>query len=88
MIWFVDNTAPGGGDGRLGTPCNSLTAYSGADDDPGDIIFLYSGSGNYTDGITLLNNQFLIGQGAVASIVDITGITMPPHSKALPGVGG
>ena len=88
MIWFVDNTAPGGGDGRLDTPYNALAAYSGATDAPGDIIFLYSGSGNYTDGITLLNNQFLIGQGATASIVDITGITMPPHSKALPGVGG
>lgn len=89
VIWFVDNTAAGGGDGRLGTPYNSLAAFvSGAADESGDIIFLYSGSGNYSGGLTLLNNQFLIGQGATASIAVATGITVPPHSNALPGTGG
>lgn len=90
MIWFVNSAAGGGGDGRLTSPFNALTGAgsfnSVAADDPGDNIFLYSGS--YAGGLTLLNNQKLIGQGAAASLTAITGLTPPPGSLALPATGG
>lgn len=90
VIWFIDNDAAGGGDGRLLTPFNTLPAYfPGAADDPGDIIFLYRDvATNYAGPLTLQNNQVLIGAGASQSIVAITGITVPPHSNPLPPTGG
>ncbi len=57
-----------------------------AADDPGDNIFLYSGS--YTGGLTLLANQRLIGQGSTVSLTSITGITPPAGSDPLPSTGG
>jgi len=89
-VWFIDNTAAAGGDGTLATPYNSLSAYATpALDDAGDVIFIDEGdssSTNYDTGITLKNNQLLIGQG-----VDLTttaGLTLPPFSSPLPGVAG
>jgi uncharacterized repeat protein (TIGR01451 family) len=63
LIWFVDNTGPNG-DGTFDSPFNNLAdaeTVSGT----GDIIFLYEGSGTagQDSGITLKNNQQLIGQG-------------------------
>lgn len=90
MIWFVDSSAPPGGDGRLSSPFNALTGPGSFDavaaDDPGDNIFLYSGS--YTGGLTLKPNQRLIGQGAMASLSTITGLTPQPYSAPLPPTGG
>jgi uncharacterized repeat protein (TIGR01451 family) len=90
VIWFVNAAAAPGGDGRLTAPFNALTGSGSfaavAADDPGDNIFLYSG--NYTGGLTLLNDQKLIGQGAGATLASITGLTPPPGSLALPGTGG
>ena len=90
MIWFVNSAAGAGGDGRLTSPFNCLVGAGCFDpvaaDDPGDNIFLYSGS--YTGGLTLLNNQRIIGQGAGASIASITGITVPSFSDPLPATGG
>ncbi|HEX6384974.1 MAG TPA: Ig-like domain-containing protein [Anaerolineae bacterium] len=89
VIWFIDNSQSSAGSGVLGDPFNSLSGFnSSAADEAGDIIFIYSGSGSYGGGTSLLNNQFLIGQGASASIAAVTGITVPPHSNALPGTGG
>ncbi len=60
-IWFVDASAPAGGNGQLASPFNCLTGAGclsavndGAAAHPkaGDSIFLYSGS--YTGGVTLL----------------------------------
>src|ERR1700730_2022661 len=72
MIWFI-NAAAAAGDGRLISPFNCLTGpgcFSSVNDGGGvppgshpaanDNIFLYSGA--YTGGLTLLNNQKLIGQ--------------------------
>lgn len=90
-IWFIDNNGSNG-DGRLGSPFNTIanfnTATSGGS--VGDIIFLYrQTAANYSGAaLTLKNNQYLIGQGASSSIVSITGITLPPHSLALPSTGG
>lgn len=90
VIWFVDNNAGANGDGRLGTPFNSIANFNtGASDEAGDFIFLYRNTtNNYTGSITLLNDQALIGAGATASVVAITGITVPSFSYALPATGG
>ena len=90
MFWFVNSAASCPCDGRLTNPFNLLTGAGSFDavaaDDPGDNIFLYSGS--YTGGLTLLANQRLIGQGAGASLTSITGITPPAGSDPLPATGG
>ena len=90
MIWFVNAAASCPCDGRLTNPFVDLTGAGSFDavaaDDPGDNIFMYSGA--YTGGLTLLNTQKLIGQGAGASLASITGITSPPHSDPLPATGG
>ena len=91
MIWFVDNGAVVNGDGRLISPFNCLTGagcLSASAHGAGDNIFLYTGTGNYTGGITLLNNERLIGQGATASLQTITGLTPPVFSDSLPLTGG
>ena len=90
MIWFIDNSQATNGDGRLGSPFNTIANFnSGAADDPGDNIFLYrQTAANYTGPLTLLNNQKLIGQGATASLSAITGLTPPPGSDNLPATGG
>ncbi|MCB1753396.1 MAG: cadherin-like domain-containing protein [Gammaproteobacteria bacterium] len=91
VIWFVDTSAGAGGSGVLGNPFNNLTGASGygnAADDPGDIIFLYTGSGNYTGGITLKDSQKLVGQGATTSLAAVAGLTVPTHSNTLPSTGG
>jgi VCBS repeat-containing protein len=64
-IWYVDNTAAPGGDGTSDNPFDSLADVSGASgpDAAGDIIYLFTGSGDYTGGITLLDNQTLWGAG-------------------------
>ncbi|HEX7175544.1 MAG TPA: Calx-beta domain-containing protein [Pyrinomonadaceae bacterium] len=91
MIWFVNDDDPTpGGDGRLTNPFNCLVGAGCFDqvaaDGAGDNIFLYSGS--YTGGLTLLNNETLIGQGAGDTLANIAGITLAPHSDALPNTGG
>lgn len=94
MIWFINNSAGSAGDGRLSSPFNTLAAFTAINNGTGnnpasaDNIFLYTGAGNYTGGTTLLNNQRLIGQGASASLVTITGITLAAGSTSLPTTGG
>jgi Bacterial Ig domain/Calx-beta domain len=95
MIWFVNAAAGAGGDGRLTTPLNCLTGpfcFSGINDGLGnhpaanDNIFLYSGG--YTGGLTLLDNQKLIGQAASATLASIAVVVVPPNSDPLPATGG
>lgn len=95
VIWFINATAPVGGDGRLTNPFNCYTGTSSgaqtcfsdtAADDPGDSIFLFSG--NYTGGFNLANNQRLIGQGATDTLANIAGVTVPTSSDPLPATGG
>ncbi len=64
-IWFVDNTAPAGGDGSMPAPFDNLAAAEVASA-PGDTIFVYLGDDtdqNLDQGIVLKEDQELIGQG-------------------------
>jgi uncharacterized repeat protein (TIGR01451 family) len=86
MIWFIDDSAAGG-DGRLTSPFNSISAFNAfAADQQNDNIFLYSG--NYTGGLALQSGQALIGEGATASLAAVTGLTPPSYSDPLPPTGG
>lgn len=62
-VWYVDNTFVGVSDGTSTNPFASLAEVTGATgpDAAGDIIFLHSGSGSYTGGVTLLAEQTLWG---------------------------
>ncbi len=88
-VWFIDNTAAPGGDGRLTTPFNSVVSFNtGATDAAGDYIFLYTGSGSYT-GVNLLDDQILFAQGTSGvTFAAFTGLTPAPNSVALPTLGG
>jgi uncharacterized repeat protein (TIGR01451 family) len=96
MIWFVNNDAgaPGTppGDGRLNNPFRQLAGASSFDtlatDQAGDNIFIYTGTANYTGGLTLLATQKIIGQGAPTSILAITGFTAPSGNNLLPATNG
>ncbi|HVJ67059.1 MAG TPA: inverse autotransporter beta domain-containing protein, partial [Caulifigura sp.] len=58
---WVDHTAPGGGNGTVENPFNSLP-----DSAPGsDYILVKRGAGNTVGNITLENNQHLYGEGQV-----------------------
>jgi hypothetical protein len=92
VVWFVNPSAPSGGDGRLTNPFNCYTGGSAscfsqtAADDPGDTIFLFSGAHN--GGYALLANQKLVGQGASATLASISALTVQTYSDALPATGG
>jgi hypothetical protein len=92
VVWFVNPSAPAGGDGRLTNPFNCYTGGSAscfsqtAADDPGDTIFLFSGAHN--GGNTLQSTQKLIGAGASDTLANIAGLTVPTGSDALPATGG
>ena len=92
MIWFINAGAAGGGDGRLSNPFNNMNTFNGiSSDDPGDNIFVYTGTYTNTTTTTLLGNQNLIGQGAVGTLASLAGVTFsvhPPVGNAIPGVGG
>jgi hypothetical protein len=93
-IWFIDDSAAAGGDGRIGSPfnCYTGTTVAGAStcfsdtalDDPGDSIFLFGGS--YKGGYALLNNQKLVGQGATAPLASLHGVTVEAYSTPLPTI--
>ena len=94
-IWFINSAYAGGGsNGTLAKPFTTVNAFQAINDgantnrgENGDYIFVYAAS--YSPSvITLRTNQKLIGQAATASIVSITGITLPTFSNALPSTGG
>ncbi|HXI22410.1 MAG TPA: right-handed parallel beta-helix repeat-containing protein, partial [Pyrinomonadaceae bacterium] len=102
MIWFVKNDAAACTTistpcGTLAQPFSTLAAFQAVNDagagppqhpKANDNIFIYTGVGNYTGGVTLLSGQKLIGQGAPASIEIITGLSTPSGSTVLPATGG
>ena len=69
-VWFIDNTAPGSLNlGTQDNPFTSIAAFNAVNDGvgnhpaAGDIVYLRAGTYTEADGINLLNNQTLIGQG-------------------------
>ncbi|HKE56218.1 MAG TPA: cadherin-like domain-containing protein, partial [Pyrinomonadaceae bacterium] len=94
-IWFINAAAPAGGDGRLTSPFNCYTGTnsptqtcfsSSAAQEPGDVIFLYTG--NYTGGSTLLDRQILMGQGSSNNVGTIASLAFPIGSDPLPDTHG
>ncbi|HEY8991811.1 MAG TPA: hypothetical protein VIM46_07530, partial [Luteolibacter sp.] len=90
VIWFVNN-AGGAGDGRIGSPYNSLSAFNAVNGVAGvanpkanHFVFVYESGTAYTGPVTLLNGQQLIGQDATASIQSIASASPPADSVALP----
>jgi len=87
MIWFVDDSAAAGGDGTVATPFDAATDFNSAATEADDDLFLFSGT--YTSGFDLPDGTVVVGQGATgASLAALLGITVPPHSQALPAIGG
>jgi len=74
-IWFVDNTKPNG-IGTQSSPFNNL-ADAEAASVSGDIIFIFEGSGTTGQdaGITLKEDQRLIGQGVDFVVLGTTLVT-------------
>jgi hypothetical protein len=73
LVWYVDDSAPGGGNGTSSSMFQGLAPLStggGSDskDGTGDRIFVHSGT--YANGIVLENNQKLIGQPNGFSVQD------------------
>lgn len=69
-IWYVNNAAAAGGDGRSTAPYNTL-AEAESEAIGGDYIFVYRGDGTSTDmssGITLKSQQKFYGEGYGLSI--------------------
>ena len=95
MIWFIDNSLGAAGNGTLATPFNTLAGFealngNGGSSDPGagDCIFVDTGSGDYTGGVTLENTQILVGEGASTGLASVCGVTLPTHSNSLPATSG
>ena len=70
------------GTGTSSSPFDSLADVSGATgpDTTGDTLYLSTGSGNYTGGITLLDNQVLHGAGTalVVGVFTLAGAGADP----------
>ena len=86
VIWFADDSAAAGGDGRLSSPFNTLVAVVNVDA-ANHRVFLYSGT--YTTGIALNTGEWLVGQGVTgfASFDTLMGITPPAGTITRPTIG-
>ena len=89
MVWFIDDRAPPGGDGRLTWPINNLPDFNGiqggmGDEFPGegDHIFVFEGTGEpYDGGIWLLYQQLLFGEGHGLNVNNLQ--IVPPGNPPL-----
>jgi hypothetical protein len=86
-VWFVKNSG-GAGDGRSHLPFNTLGAAQTASA-AGDTIYVYNGNNTTSGqnaGITLKNNQKLIGEGVALVVNTVT--LVPAGTKPLISNGG
>ncbi|MCA9445383.1 MAG: right-handed parallel beta-helix repeat-containing protein, partial [Candidatus Omnitrophica bacterium] len=82
-VWYVDNSAPEGGNGTLVNPFNTLKEAEFASS-AGHTIFVFEGSGTTTgldEGIILKDNQRLLGEGAGLKIGQST--IVPPGGRPI-----
>ena len=92
-VWYVDDSAPGGGDGRSHSPLNALDNLDGAGgagdaDGTGQHIFLYDGS--YTGGLPLENGQRLFTEKHGLTVPDggAGNVTLEPADGSGSGLQG
>ena len=86
VIWFVDSTVVGPGDGRLSNPFKTL-ANADAVDAANHKVFLYAGT--YATGLSLNTGEWLIGQGVSGASFDaLFGIAPPSGTLARPSIAG
>ncbi|MBX7186710.1 MAG: cadherin-like domain-containing protein [Vicinamibacteria bacterium] len=85
VIWFVDSSVAGPGDGRLSNPFKTL-ASADAVDAANHKIFLATGT--YSSGITLNSGEALIGQGALGAFDAVLGVTPPSGTITRPSLNG
>ncbi len=85
-VWFVDSGAATAGDGRLGTPFNTLEAfvtsagYTAAAS--GDVVLFHAGAG-YSGPYGVKGGQTLLGESEMLTSV----VALPSYSSA-PAIGG
>jgi hypothetical protein len=92
-IWFVNASAPAGGDGRIGSPFNCLVdagsaCYDDSANEAGDFIYLATGTYANAAALALKATQRVIGQGAASSLAILTGLVNAADSPSLPATGG
>lgn len=89
LIWFIDNSAPAG-DGRLGTPFNSLAAFNAGSAAAADVVYIEQTGTDYTSGIVLQNGERLFGEGHTggANLANVLPFALPANSKTLPNING
>lgn len=88
-VWFARNNTANG-DGRQGTPFNTLAAARGASA-TGETLYLYRGDGTTTGqnaGLTLLAGQSLIGEGVALVVNGATVIPAGAQPSALENTAG
>lgn len=95
LVWFIDSSAGSPGDGTARKPFQSLVGGANsfdanASDAVGHFIFIDNGGNNYTCGLTLLNNQTLIGDGDASTIQAIASMTpdVRTTSGLIPTISG
>ena len=93
LIWYVNNSAAAGGDGRSSTPLQALTSLNGAGgsgdpDGTGDTVFVYAGSGSYAGGFRLEGSQKLLGQKAGLVVGTNTLVVAGATAPVLTNSGG
>lgn len=97
MVWYLDNDPANDGsgdDGRSSAGFDSITQFeaengNGAADDPeaGDIIFIFQGTSTYdaagggTDGLDLLDQQKLLGEGVDLVVQSLTLVSGNPANQ-------
>jgi hypothetical protein len=87
-IWYLNASAPGGGNGTASSPLNSLTTINGAGgagdvDLSGDYIFVHNSGSALAGGLELEANQRLLGEAAGLSIpVNLNGNGSPTNLVA------
>ncbi|MGB7453005.1 MAG: Ig-like domain-containing protein, partial [Lysobacterales bacterium] len=88
IVWFVDDSAAGGGNGTLGSAFQTIgeaTTAIGAN--TGQYIYVYSGT--YTQGASLNADSRLIGEGlSVGTFDSAFGLTPPPGTAPRPALAG
>jgi hypothetical protein len=95
-VWFVDSTAPAGGNGTwTGTNAKAFQTIAQADavNLAGDRIFVINNniaSINYAGNLGLLAGERLIGQGVTGVSFDavVLGVVPPAGTAARPGING